>query len=205
MKTAPSLWLLRHAQPLIDTGTCYGRLDIPADALHTQQSAAAFAAVMPAHAALRHSPLQRCTQLVQALMLTPAYPSACSSYTVDPRLQEMDFGTWEGCRWDAIAPAAIDAWAQQLADTAPGDGESLAHMLDRVREALLDSWLHDSRQGTRDVVWVTHAGVVRCVQWLLHQGRHTPTAADWQLPAPAYGRWFSLPWATHTPALQGLR
>lgn len=66
------------------------------------------------------------------------------------------------------------------------------------------SWLHDSQQGQRDVVWVTHAGVARCVQWLLHYGQAQPTSADWTLPAPAYGGWQQLPWQMHAVALQTL-
>ncbi|MBV8617950.1 MAG: phosphoglycerate kinase, partial [Curvibacter sp.] len=29
------LWLVRHARQLIAPGTCYGRLDVPADPAHT--------------------------------------------------------------------------------------------------------------------------------------------------------------------------
>ena len=36
MKT---LWLVRHARPLIDTDRCYGRLDMAADAQATRQAA----------------------------------------------------------------------------------------------------------------------------------------------------------------------
>ena len=33
------LWLVRHAQPVVATGTCYGALDVPADAAATQVAA----------------------------------------------------------------------------------------------------------------------------------------------------------------------
>ena len=38
MKT---LWLVRHARPLIDTERCYGRLNAPADEAATRQAAQA--------------------------------------------------------------------------------------------------------------------------------------------------------------------
>lgn len=195
---SPSLWLLRHAQPLIAPGVCYGQLDVPADPGATLQAGMGLGAVLPRHCTVRTSPLQRCAQLAQSLQV----PETC--LTVDARIQEMNFGRWEGCAWNDIGRAAVDAWAQDLFATAPGGGESLSAMLQRVRAALVDSWQHDSRLGARDVVWVTHAGVIRCVHWLLRYGSAQPTAQDWQLPAPTFGQWCALPWAEHQAALHAL-
>lgn len=195
----PSLWLLRHAQPLIAPGVCYGQLDVPAEPSATLQAGMRFAAAMPRGARVRTSPLQRCEQLAQALQAPEAL------LTTDARLQEMHFGRWEGQSWNDIGRAAVDAWSQDLYTHAPGDGESLAAMLARVRSALLESWQHDSRLGSRDVVWVTHAGVIRCVQWLLRYGHAQPSSADWQLPAPSFGQWHTSPWAGMAPALAALQ
>jgi alpha-ribazole phosphatase len=196
---APALWLLRHAQPLIAPGVCYGQLDVPAEPSATLQASLRFGSVMPKHTAIRYSPLQRCEQLAQSLQALE------TNLTADQRLQEMDFGSWEGKPWNDIGRSAVDAWSQDLYGIAPGGGESLAAMLQRVRSALLDSWQHDSRLGTRDVVWVTHAGVIRCVQWLLRYGAAHPTSADWKLPAPAFGQGMTLPWGEHHAALNALQ
>ena len=195
----PALWLLRHAQPLIAAGVCYGQLDVPADPSATLQAGMRFATMLPPSARVRYSPLQRCEQLAQAIQAPE--PLLIS----DSRLQEMNFGHWEGQTWNDIGRAAVDAWSHDLYHHAPGGGEALATMLQRVRHALQDSWLHDSQLGTRDVVWITHAGVVRCVHWLLRYGGAQPTAQDWNLPAPAFGQWQQLPWHTHAAALQALR
>lgn len=195
---SPSLWLLRHAQPLIAPGVCYGQLDVPADPSATLQAGTRFGTVLPPGSIVRYSPLQRCVQLAQAL------PVPESGQLADARLQEMHFGHWEGQSWNAIGRAAVDAWAQDLYQHAPGTGESLAAMLQRVRSALIDSWQHDSRLGSRDVVWVTHAGVIRCVQWLLRYGAAHPSSADWSLPAPAFGQWQAIAWVPHAPALETL-
>ena len=40
-----SLWLVRHAQPLVAPGTCYGRLDVPADTHATLTAARALAEI----------------------------------------------------------------------------------------------------------------------------------------------------------------
>lgn len=192
----PRLWLLRHAQPLIAPGVCYGQLDVPAEPHATVQAALHFGAAMPRTAAVRYSPLQRCAQLAQAL------PATRNPVTADARLQEMDFGAWEGLPWNDIAQPTIDAWAQDLFGTAPGGGEALREMLQRVHAALAHSWAHDSQRGQRDVVWVTHAGVIRCVHWLQRYGQAQPTSQDWQLPAPAFGQWHSTAWAPLQVALQ---
>ena len=42
-----TLWLVRHAQPLIATGICYGQLDIPADLQATQTCAKELFKVLP--------------------------------------------------------------------------------------------------------------------------------------------------------------
>lgn len=187
----PRLWLVRHAAPQIAPGRCYGRLDVPAEPEATRQAARALAPALPARlAAVHHSTLQRCEQL--ALVLQGLRPDL--TLQPDARLVEMDFGRWEGRPWDAIARAEIDAWAAQLPRHAPGGGEALADMLARVAEALAAARRQAATGG--DVVWLTHAGVARCVQWLLrHGGARLPRAGDWTLPAPAYGRWMSVPLA----------
>lgn len=199
MKTrTPSLWLLRHAQPMIAPDVCYGQLDVPAEPSATLQAALRFARHVPARTPTRYSPLQRCEQLALAIQELE------SNLMADVRLQEMHFGQWEGRAWNDIAQAEIDAWSQQLYDFAPGGGESLAAMLQRVRQALWQSWQQDSAYGQRDVVWITHAGVVRCVHWLLRYGQAHPTSRDWTLPAPSFGQWSQLIWADHASALQAL-
>lgn len=194
----PALWLVRHAQPLIAPGVCYGQLDVPADPSATLQAALRLAPQLPRSLVARHSPLQRCELLALAVQGLEA------NLTTDVRLQEMDFGVWEGQAWNAIDRAQMDAWSQDLYRYAPGGGESLSAMLQRVRAVLLDSWQHDSQQGQRDVVWVTHAGVIRCAQWLLRYGQAQPSAQDWSLPAPGFGQWYRWPWAGMEAALHSL-
>ncbi|QIL70121.1 phosphoglycerate kinase [Diaphorobacter sp. HDW4B] len=184
MSQAPRLWLVRHARPLIETGVCYGQLDVAADEDHTKASAHQLHATLPREIQTIHcSPLQRCQQLAHALL-----SARSGTARTDARLQEMDFGTWEGQRWDAIARAELDAWTDNFTAYQPGNGESLQTMLTRVKEVL-----HDARQQEKDVVWITHAGVIRCVIWLLEHGDRKPQASEWTMAAPGFGEWFPLP------------
>jgi alpha-ribazole phosphatase len=186
---SPRLWLVRHAPPLVAPGLCYGRLDLPADAQATQDCARALAGALPSHVHAWHSPLQRCEQLAQALQtLRPDLAPQ-----PDARLQELDFGTWEGLAWSALPRADIDAWTADFACHPPGGGENLATMVQRVRAALHDA-RQQAQQAQSDVLWVSHAGVARCVQWLLqHPSGPLPQAHEWPQEAPAYGRWVCLP------------
>ena len=213
------LWLVRHAAPLVAPGTCYGALDVPADAAATQTAALRLAAALPRAARVFHSPLQRCEQL--AKVLQGLRPDLASKR--DARLRELDFGAWEGQPWSAIAKSAIDAWTAAFATHAPGGGESLALMLERVASALQTALqrpaqptqptaqhacnssaataaagvnkLIDDTDVTRvtevtDVVWITHAGVARCVHWLLaHDTGVLPRSQEWPVAAPGWGGW----------------
>ena len=183
---SPRLWLVRHAPPLAAQGMCYGRLNLPADAQATRDSARALAEALPQRVLAWHSPLQRCEQLAHTLQaLRPDLASK-----PDVRLQELDFGRWEEQTWEAIGKSAIDAWVARFATHAPGGGESLAQMLHRVAAALQTAreWRND--QGTMDVVWITHAGVARCVAWLQERGASAlPRSEDWPAAAPGWGEW----------------
>lgn len=182
----PRLWLVRHAAPCIAPGTCYGALDVEADVAGTHEAARRLAAALPADRVLvRHSPLARCAQLARALAaLRPDLVAR-----PDARLAEMDFGAWEGRPWSDIGRDAVDAWTADFTGHAPGGGESLAHMLDRVAAALADARAGCASPAGGDVVWITHAGVARCVRWCLPSPGRMPRAGEWPVAAPAFGEW----------------
>lgn len=174
------LWLARHARPLAAEGLCYGATDVPADAQATDEAAAALAAVVPAGIAVRSSPLARCMQLADAVQaLRPDLV-----VTSDPRLAEMDFGSWEGRPWDALGRAAFDAWMADFAQHRCGGGESVAALMQRVATAFTQV-----RDTGIDTLWITHAGVVRAVR-LLVQGVAVPARASvWPREGLPFGAW----------------
>lgn len=185
LTTAGQLWLARHAQPLVAPGLCYGALDLRADPVATAHSAQQLAAALPPKLQVVHSPLQRCVQLAHALQtLRPDLV-----LQADARLGEFDFGAWEGRAWSSIARADIDAWTAAFAVHRPGGGESLRTMLVRVASALEDARQHTANSGS-DVLWISHAGVARCVQWLVQAPAKTlPRADQWPVTSPAFGAW----------------
>lgn len=174
------LWLVRHAQPLVEAGLCYGRLDVPADMAATRTSAQALAATLPLDTTLRSSPLQRCESLAHAVCaLRPDL-----AYTADPRLAEMDFGSWEGQRWDHIGAHALDTWTRDFAHHPPGGGESVTHFMRRVAQVF------DATRSTgQDTVWVCHAGVIRATRLLMAGQREIQHAREWPQEAVPFGEW----------------
>lgn len=185
------IWLVRHAQPLIAPGVCYGALDVPADAEATRQAARSLAQRLPPGAQAQVSPLLRCQQLAQALQtLRPDV-----SCRTEQRLAEMNFGAWEGQRWDALPPDAFDAWISDFWRHRVGGGECVADFMGRVAEV----WDEAVSVCLPDVpqVWLTHAGVIRAARLIASGQREVHAAADWPAAAPGYGQW----WRYQAPSI----
>ena len=146
--------LIRHLEPHGARDICYGRRDLPCDATSLASEAAAIRARLPERA-LRESPvftspLSRCRALAQALA-APRTPC------IADELIELDFGAWDGARWDALPRAELDAWARDVWHYRPGGGESAAMVEERWRR-----WYgRAAPRGVESAIVVTHAGVIR--------------------------------------------
>ena len=160
---------------------CYGRLDWPADPLDTKELARSLARQLPHGARLCSSTRQRTRLLAHELQalrpdLQPGGP--------DARLDELDFGAWEGRRWDDIGAAAVAAWVHDFADARVGGGESVRQLLQRVQSALLEQ----AAGGHGDVVWLCHAGVIRACLWLYGPNPSAfPQADTWPRSSADFG------------------
>ena len=163
------LLLLRHFPVLAEPGLCYGRLDLPAEerTLATLQTLTG----LPVFS----SPAHRCLQLAQTLHPDPA---------MWPELQELDFGSWEGLRWDDIERAQIDAWAANIWHYRAGGGESAAMLRERWRCAV-QKWRESRLEAA---IVITHAGIIRMA--LAEQGLITEEAR-WNHPI-AHGQIYEI-------------
>ncbi len=159
------LLLVRHPQPVIETGICYGRSDLDVSAAQLAHARRQLANDHPTARAIYTSPLQRCAKLAQQLAEHWNLPAP----DPDARLAEIDFGQWELQRWDDIPRPEIDAWAADLVHYQPGGGESVLQMAVRVH----DFYQHWQRQ-QHDAMVICHAGTIRLLQ-CCHAGL-APTA-----------------------------
>ncbi len=145
-----ALTLIRHTRPAVKPGICYGRTDLALAHTFAEEAEVVLAKLEPAEA-LVSSPLGRCRVLAErigsAFHLQPAY---------DRRLQEMDFGAWEGQDWNDIPRTELDAWAADFLHARPHGGESVHAFVARVHEALAEL-----RQDGISCLVVTHAGVIK--------------------------------------------
>jgi alpha-ribazole phosphatase len=169
--------LIRHPAPLIAPGVCYGRLDIP---LHP--TSAPDVTRITADPALRGiarawtSPARRCRAVADAI--------AGAALTIDDRLQELDFGDWEGRAWDSVDRACLDRWAADPLSFAPPGGESGRAIIARVQ-----AFAADLRTEGRNCAVVSHGGPLKILGALL-QGR----PVDLLAPAPPLGSLRSVRW-----------
>lgn len=142
--------LLRHTQPDIAPGTCYGRTDLDVSA-DFDSEAARIIAELPAFELLVSSPAKRCLALADAIA---AHRNL--EMHIDDRVQEMNFGSWEGVLWSQIPREELDAWADSFMDARPHGGESVS-MVHRRTRAAMDYY----RSMNLTTLIVTHAGFIK--------------------------------------------
>jgi alpha-ribazole phosphatase len=148
------IFLIRHTRPLIEEGVCYGQLDLDVDsqAQDLQACATHLRSVLPTDTPVVASPLQRTRRLAEALHAAPCF---------DDRLMEINFGAWEGRRWDDIPRNQLDAWAADVLHFAPSAGESVAMLQARAMACA-------ATFSGEQIAVVTHGGVIRALlgHWL---------------------------------------
>jgi alpha-ribazole phosphatase len=98
------------------------------------------------------SDLKRCMET--AAVIVPG-----KSYQTDPRLREMDFGSWEMKTYDQLqAVPRYRKWIDNMEKESPENGETIHAFRERV-----ESWLSDflSAYPKGRVLVITHGGVIR--------------------------------------------
>lgn len=145
------LWLIRHTTPKIDQGICYGQLDLDVDANFDDESRE-----IKKHLEnitfdkVYSSPLKRCYQLAQALF-------GKRNIIKDDRLKEINFGEWEGQKWEDIKREALDNWGNDYINQKPPQGESFGELIHRTNQFI--ATLHG--ENYNKIAIVTHSGILR--------------------------------------------
>jgi alpha-ribazole phosphatase len=176
------IYLIRHTQTATDPGMCYGQSDI------------ALANSFPDEMANLHdklpefdddckvfsSPLTRCLQLAETFSDT---------VTTDVRLQELNFGDWEGKRFDDIDADVLRHWTDNFVTAAPPKGENFEDLYQRAGSFWQDLLAIEASAPAHaprlrpvgeaeKVLVITHAGVIRA---LLARALNLPLANSFQL------------------------
>lgn len=145
------VYVIRHTPVAVGKELCYGQLDVPL-AEHFMEDFEKYKNKLPTqYDAIYTSPSTRCHALAQHLDFGPVIS--------EPGLMEMNFGEWEGQKWNEIDQKALNTWMMDFVNVKTPDGESLLELFQRVNfflEAL-------KRKNYEKVLLVTHAGVIRCI------------------------------------------
>jgi alpha-ribazole phosphatase len=176
---AAALVAWRHPLARGAHGRCIGHADLPVDPRRAKRLAHRIRAQARRWGLPRHvvtSPLQRSAAVGRWLARWGW------RHRIDPALSEVDFGAWDGRRWADIPRGAVDAWCADFVHHAPGGGESVATLLERVG---------GFDPGAARVV-VTHGGWLSAAAWLQSSGAAPAACASWP-GAPRHGSCTLLP------------
>jgi probable phosphoglycerate mutase len=169
-----TLYLIRHGETDWNAeGRLQGGRDIPLNDLGRVQAEEAARRLanltaQPEDLAWLVSPMTRARETAeiarQALGLHPPY------FTIDERLREITFGSWEGLTWREVRARDPERARQREKDKwsyVPPDGESYAMLTARVASVF------DGLE--RDSIVISHGGVMRAA--LAHFGFEQPKVA----------------------------
>jgi alpha-ribazole phosphatase len=170
----------RHPRAEAAQGRCIGQTDLPVDPRRARRLAHRIRAFARRHA-LPHivltSPLTR-SRTVGCWLARWGW-----QHKVDASLSELDFGRWDGLDWSAVPKQEIDAWCADFEHHAPGGGEAVHALLQRVR---------GFNPGPARII-VTHGGWLSAAIWFDRRaanvpgGEHLPTqlrSENWPAPPP---------------------
>ncbi len=158
------LLLIRHGETHWNAAARFqGQSDVPLNTRGRQQ-AAAMARVIAGESlhTLYASDLRRAWETAQAITAITGL-----SARPEPRWREMSFGAWEGLTYGDIEQRdhrALAAWQDDPNQVAPPEGETLAQVTHRIREAYDD--MVASHTG-HTVALVAHGGPIRILLCLV--------------------------------------
>jgi alpha-ribazole phosphatase len=155
------LTLIRHTKVNVEPGICYGQTDVdlvPGFKSEFEQLASKIGDTN--YDLIFSSPLQRCYRLAKFL-----FPG--KKIITDIRLMEMNFGEWEGQRWDDIFNTQEGkAFFNDYVNTKCPIGESYQDLIKRVKEFYNEV---KSVYSEKNMVIITHGGPIRAFMHIISE------------------------------------
>tara|TARA_B100000575_G_C23116946_1_gene645809 strand:+ start:1445 stop:2044 length:600 start_codon:yes stop_codon:yes gene_type:complete len=144
------IFVIRHTEVYNPENLCYGNFDIPLMRNYKNKSKKFFDNLPKDLDKIYTSPSKRCTDLIKSMNL---------KFSEITELRELDFGDWEGKKWDEINQIDLNIWMHDFINNSPKNGEKMIDLYYRViqfTESIID--LNFSK-----ILFVTHAGVIRAL------------------------------------------
>lgn len=163
MRDQPTIYFIRHGETDWNRDRRYqGQKDIPLNETgraQARRNGVALRTFLPAIATARFvaSPLGRTRETME--IIRTELGLAPTGYDVDPGIQELSYGVWEGTLQDDLTtsdPEGVAARAKDPFRWRPDAGESYADLFARV-----SGWANAIDE---DCVIVSHGGVSRCLR-----------------------------------------
>ena len=145
------IYVIRHTHVVVGKDTCYGQSDVELAATFNEE-AAQYKSQLPIDIdAVYCSPLLRCTELAKSLNF--------GNVQTESALLEMNFGTWEGQKWNDIDQTELNHWMADFVNVKTPNGENLQQLSERINQFMDKLRMRDHEK----VLLVTHAGAIRCI------------------------------------------
>ncbi len=172
-RTLIVIW--RHPKPEGAAGRCIGCTDLPVDPRRAKRLAhriRRWARRQGWSAEIWTSPLRRSADVGRCLRRWGW------THHIDPLLQEMDFGAWDGRFWSSLTAEDFAAWDADFVNHAPGQGESVHRLRARVL-AVLQGARSQAGAAVAPRLVVGHAGWINA---MLTLDEPDLQAAGWPRP-----------------------
>lgn len=157
------IYLIRHPETSAPNKTCYGKTDFPLKAPVKDTSKIVLPHIPKNFPLILSSPLGRAhalaEDLAQNLEIRPVLET-------DPRLEEMNFGDWDGQAWESLPKKETMLWMSDFVNRRAPNGESFQDVIDRT-----STWLNDWCQGgALRSYWEEKVGKLDCLPVVTHSG-----------------------------------
>jgi alpha-ribazole phosphatase len=146
--------IIRHIEPAIEKGICYGQTDILLHDGYEKTHKQIAKNIDTDFSQIYSSPLLRCKLLAQEISKDVIY---------DVRLMEVNFGDWEMKKWDEINEQTLNIWMENYIEKAPPNGESLNDLIYRFKNFVTE------KKQDKKILVVAHAGIIRCAFYLFNK------------------------------------
>ena len=144
------LFVIRHTEVNNPDNLCYGNFDIPLKDNYKLKSKRLFLNLPENLDQIYSSPSKRCTDLLI---------SQNKKFIKKKELQELNFGDWEGKKWDQIDQIELSFWMEDYVNRSPKNGEKMIDLFNRVISFTYSIYL----LSLDNVLFVTHSGVIRAI------------------------------------------
>ncbi len=142
------LFVIRHTEVQNPNNLCYGNYDISLKPNYEHKSKIFFENLPNDLDQIYSSPSKRCTDLLDLHNL---------NFNIHKDLRELDFGDWEGKKWDDIDQTHLNYWMEDYVNRSPKNGEKMIDLYKRSIEFTYKLVELDFQK----ILLVTHAGVIR--------------------------------------------